>query len=388
MKIAYFTEIFFPDANGHAVALNALIEKIASEGHEIAVYTHKLAKNPFKSSGIKVVNLPSVEMPWYRGFYFVIPNPFKLKRLIEKQNPDIIHVHSIGFLELLALVIARKEKVPAIATIHGFFFDDYANYTKGILSNLILRTDRVLLPGDILKSIVWCVYKAFYDRFDLVISPSKLTTKRLCVHKIKSIAIPYGADISLFRQKRSYRRTFRALSVGRVSFEKRIDFIIKAIAHIAKDVPKLRLTIAGDGPARKHLERLSKRLSLAEKITFTGHVGREKLQDYFDTHDFFATASSYDMFGLATAEAMAGGLPIVGIDVQGTGDIVTNNKNGYLVERDDLEGFALAMKKMADGKIDLKRMGTASRRIIKRFSVDKWVEKHIQLYDDLIGFKK
>ncbi len=408
LNIAFITDTFCPDVNGIATYLKIISKALSESGHRVTIYTHKKAVSPFGGEeNVKVVGLPAVGLPTYKGIYACIPNPLKLRRSMILLNPDVIHIHSPpGPLSITALVIAKSRKIPVVATVHGFW-DRYENYIsffsmlgkikipfgtrlfrlvkRGVLASLgNSRLNGLLRKANIKKPLLWHTLRIGYNQCDLVTAPSRLSAKKVSSYGISCIPLPYGVDVKNFRVKKSYARTGRILSVCRLGYEKNLDVLIRAFSLLIKKYPNAKLTLVGDGPARRSLAELALNLGLQGSVSFEGTVERSKLQGYFDTHDFFANASDSETFGYVTAEAMAAGLPVVAVDAQGSKDLVRNMVNGFLVKPNRIVEFAGAMEKMMGKKADLRCMGAASRRLVQDFSVEKCLKNHIRIYRKLL----
>ncbi len=410
LNIAFISDTFCPDVNGVVTHLKIIIKELADRGHRVTVYTHKKAIDPFNMENVKISKLQSIELPTYPGIYMCIPNPLKLRKRLILQNPDVIHIHSPpGPLSITALIIAKNRRIPVVATIQGLWcrYEYYiplsrmlkgvklpfaGNFLKLLKTKIPFNLKKVRINGflgnfEIKKNVIWGVVRAMCNKCDLVVVPSRLSAKKISAYKIPCVALPYGIDVENFRMKKSYARTGRILSVCRLGYEKNLDMLIRAFSLLVKKYPKAKLTLVGDGPARSSLVELTKNLGLQDRVSFEGTVERSKLQKYFDTHDFFANASDSELFGCVTAEAMAAGLPIVAVEAQGSQDLVKHRINGFLAKPNSVVDFAKAMDRMMDRNTNLKKMGTASRRLVQDFSVEKCYNNHVKIYRKLVKKK-
>ena len=128
--------------------------------------------------------------------------------------------------------------------------------------------------------------------------------------------------------------------MGRVSYEKDIDQAMQAFGTASRNLPDATLMIVGDGPERKKLESLAKKLGVEKKIIFTGMLHREDLRDALRANDIFVTASRSENMPVSVIEAMACGLPVASVRAKGIPEIVDHGKNGLLVEPDRPEELA------------------------------------------------
>jgi glycosyltransferase involved in cell wall biosynthesis len=143
------------------------------------------------------------------------------------------------------------------------------------------------------------------------------------------------------------------------------------------------LTIAGDGPARKELEKISRDLVVEDKVQFLGMVKREKLAGIYREHDMFVTASAMETQGLVVLEAMASGLPVVAVNKYALPDLVKNWRNGFLVGvGDDREMAGKIMKLISDGTM-AEKMGREARKMTAEHDLDMTIKKLEEIYKRL-----
>ena len=121
------------------------------------------------------------------------------------------------------------------------------------------------------------------------------------------------------------------LSVGRLVGQKDHETLVRAFAAIAQPEPDWVLRIVGDGELRDNIKKLSEDLSVGDRVELKGSVA-EISQEYLASQ-LFVMSSRYESFGLATAEALAHGLPAIGFaDCAGTNVLIEDGHNGVLVE--------------------------------------------------------
>ncbi len=100
--------------------------------------------------------------------------------------------------------------------------------------------------------------------------------------------------------------------VGRVAFEKNIDFLLRVVRELKRSHPDILLIIAGEGPAERHLRRLGRSLGVANNVLFVGHLSRQgALADCYRAGGACVFASRTETQGLVLLEAMSLGVPVV-----------------------------------------------------------------------------
>ena len=167
------------------------------------------------------------------------------------------------------------------------------------------------------------------------------------------------------------------VSVGRLADQKRIDWLVKAWALVAKKCPQARLWIIGDGPEEVKLKHLANELKLQDTCQFLGAQPRGIA--YLAAGDITVMTSMYEACPFVPFEAMACGRPIVATAVDGVRDHVTEGVEGRLVPPGDIQGLADAMIELITGPELRGRMGNAGRAHISRMSSDSLGNQYFQL---------
>ena len=172
-------------------------------------------------------------------------------------------------------------------------------------------------------------------------------------------------------------RPFRTLlAVGRLEAQKDHSTLIDAFAKIAADFPDWRLRIVGEGSLRGPLEAQVGRLGLDDRVSLPGAIGT--IGEEYELAQIFAMPSTYESFGLTTAEALGHGLPVVGFaDCPGTNELVRDRVNGRLVAGPDrVAALAQGLSELM-GSAHLRRdYSSAAPSSIRDFAperiVDQW----------------
>ena len=393
MRIAIFSDTFPPQVNGVASVVRDSANMLASLGHEIAVFTvgDKNRKETTSTGAVfDVVNLPSLSVPKfiYRGdhFAFALPPGIGTLRALKKFKPDIIHTHT-PFTAGWGAVLGKKLcGIPLVGT-HHTFYDDY------------LRHVRIDYAWG--KKFSWQYTVAYYNRADVVTSPSRALGDSLRYYGLarpleimpNPVNVEFFVPAASVAEKKKLKQRFGAgkrslVYMGRVSYEKDIDQTLRAFSAAARHLPDITLMIVGDGPERKKLESLAKKLGVEKKITFTGMLHREDLRDALRANDIFVTASRSENMPVSVIEAMACGLPVASVKAKGIPEIVDHGKNGLLVEPDRPEELGMAIVRLFSSHIDLQKKSRASHKLASRYSHKNITEAMVGLYEKTIAEKK
>ncbi|HYM14416.1 MAG TPA: glycosyltransferase [Dehalococcoidia bacterium] len=180
------------------------------------------------------------------------------------------------------------------------------------------------------------------------------------------VVIPYGVDTDRFAPGASpdnARVTVGA--VARLSPEKGLDTLLRAVAALGNRGLRLSVLLAGDGPERQSLEALARALHLDDDVRFLGELPHDSVPDVLRQIDIFAMPSTAEGFGVAALEASAAGVPVVASDVHGIPDVVLDGVTGLLVPPRDTAALAGAIARLADDAALRRRMGAAGRAYVE-----------------------
>lgn len=231
-----------------------------------------------------------------------------------------------------------------------------------------------------------------------------LLTKGAEEKKIK--VIPMGVDLNKFRPARKNFSSFPdlkikpeefvILSVGRLVWEKGFQDLLLAVKKIAADQKvaekKIRLIIVGQGPEKKDLLALKKRLGLDQYVTFIPSVPYEKINEIYHLADVFVLASIpttkwKEQFGMVLIEAMASGLPIVATECGEIPNVLS--KTGLLIPPGSHQSLTQALKKVILDQRYRQILSQRSRqRAEKNFNCHLTAQRIEELYQELMLVKE
>jgi glycosyltransferase involved in cell wall biosynthesis len=141
--------------------------------------------------------------------------------------------------------------------------------------------------------------------------------------------------------------------------------------------------IVGDGPQQRRLLRFRDQVVIRDKVHFLGHRGDVlRMMPHFDV---LWSTSGYEGQSNSIMEAMAAGVPVVATDVPGTRELVVPEVTGYLAAVGDRAAIARHTNRLLDNADLARQSGQAGReRMLREFSVEKMVRKHVALYRELL----
>jgi glycosyltransferase involved in cell wall biosynthesis len=251
---------------------------------------------------------------------------------------DIVHIQTPFVAHYAGVMLAHQLDVPVVETYHTYFEEYLYHYLR-------------FLPRRWLRWAARRFSRAQSKNLDAMAVPSSLMENVLEAYRVECPlrVIPTGLDSSRFEGGDGPR--FRAghgiepgrpvlCHVGRSAHEKNIDFLLDMLVLVKQQVPDVLLVLAGEGPARRHLEHMADSLGLGANTLFVDYLDRNsELKDCYQAGDVFVFASRTETQGLVLLEAMAQGVPVVSTAVLGTVDILKHGQ-GALVANDCLEDFS------------------------------------------------
>lgn len=412
MKIAYFTDSYWPKVDGITVSV-AEFSKRLSKKNQVKVYAPDYGGKAKGESGpFEVERYRSIKALTYKEQYLATPNIVKLLASIKNFEPEVIHIHSPATMGLMGMMAARWLKVPVVGTYHtlvselGVYFSIKGMWggwmgevkerlaSSGLVSDFLTEVEGAgemvreenREEGEGFKKLAWLIVNRFYNLLDVVVAPSGAIERELVTRGVTKpvVVVSNGVDTTKFKPKKSYTDGYKIVHVGRLGYEKRVDVVLRAFGEVAERHEQARLVIAGDGPARKDLERLAADLGLTDKVKFLGMYPRDGLGEVYRGGDVFVTASPMETQGVVILEAMACGVPVVGVDKYAVPDVVKPGVTGYLAPPGDFEKLAEGIEMVLGSKKRAEKLGRAARKAAEKEDVEKSVKKVEELYVDLI----
>ncbi len=373
MRIVQVAPFFAPHAGGVESHVRALAREFAREGHEVTVVTARYDRAlpaVEEREGYRVLRTRSL------GVLLNTPLDVGTGRVLRHLRPDVVHLHYPPPLtSFFAARALDASGVPVCLTYHCDLF------LSGGVGRLVAGLyQRAFLPPTLRR----------VDRV-IVHTQSYGTTSATLRGRSLEI-IPSAVDLERFRPgidpgplRAELRLTGRRVLVftGRLVPHKGVDVIVQALRELPEEVT---LVVIGAGPRLPDLVRLARRIGVETRVRFCPRVSDDDLPRYLALGDAFVFPSQNRLegFGLAVAEAMASGLPVVIADVPGVREVIEDGREGLLAEPLLAEDLAEKIRRiLADPEL-ARRMGAAARRRAEeRYAVGEVARQLIRLYERL-----
>lgn len=391
MRIAIFSDNFYPELSGISDSIIQLAVELAKLNHEICFFAPKYSRNNYE-----IVKRPPLELELgkkikiKRFFSLPFPSPTRQARLVapsawrwlsvKKFKPDIIHSQLFFGVGLEGLAAAKLLNRPVVGTNHTrikeFFKAGYFN--NQWLSEIFTRY------------MNW-----YYNQCDYVTAPARSFLDEMIKNGItapsRSISNPVNTrvfnnlnkiDREAIRKKYNLSKSV-VVCAGRLAFEKRIDVIIRAIKVVKQELPEINLALAGHGQAAMSLKKLVIELGLEKNVKFLGTLNHHDLAKLYRSSDVFAIASTSEVQSMTIIQAMACGLPVVGVNCNSVPELVRAD-NGLLFKAGDDEDSARQIVKILSDAGLRQKLSQGALSFAPRFSAANIAKEWVELYEQVI----
>ena len=330
MKILMLTWEYPPRiVGGIARVVHDLSHRLIKDGHEVHVITYKEG-NVGDYENDKGVHVHRVNN------YMINPNNFidwimqlnfnmiaKANELMEKEGKfDVIHAHD-WLVTYAAKTLKNSYNIPIVATIHATesgrnsgIHDEMQRYINDTEWLLTYEASEVLVNSNYMKNELQRLFGLPFEKINVV---------------------PNGINLTAFNgieRDYDFRRQYAAdnekiiLFLGRLVYEKGVQYLIAAMPKILANYHDAKLVIAGKGGMMDKLREQVNHLNIANKVYFTGYLNGKQVNKMYKAADISVFPSTYEPFGIVALEAMLAGVPTVVSDVGGLNEIVEHRVNG------------------------------------------------------------
>jgi glycosyltransferase involved in cell wall biosynthesis len=381
---------FFPPHPGGIERFSAdLCAALAAHDVDVMMLAHaapgERRTRRFREAGVEVC-LAACHGQWL--YAPVSPSfPLLLSRAIREFEPDLLHLHVPNTSSFWALLSPAARRLPWV---------------------IQWQSD---VPLDIRKPGVRAMY-AFYRPFEQVLlrraalviaasPPYRDTSTALAPWRDKTRVVPLGIDMSpppvsvafardaakdTSAQNTQWPATgLRLLAVGRLSYYKGFDVLLRAVAQ----VPEASLLLIGSGECETSLRTLARELRIEDRVRLAGHVDDDALALAYSQAQVFCLPSieRTEAFGVVLLEAMRARLPVIATAIAGSGVgyVVADGLTGTLVAPGDADALAAAIRDFAGDAAKRERFGAAGHaRWLAEFTLDRCADRVLELYRSLL----
>ena len=352
MRVAIFTETYLPSTDGVVTRLLHTLEHLRRQGHEALVLAPD--GGPPTYAGMRVEGFPGKPFFLYPDKRVIWPR-LRVLDLLHGFRPDVIHTMNPAVFGMGAIVAARLNGVPLVASYHTHFAHYAQLYGMGWVE-----------PG------IWWYMRLLHNRAAINLCTSTAAMRELSARRFRRLRLwPRAIDLELFRRRapdpamrerlsggQPWRKVL--LLVARLAPEKEIPRLLPLL----RTVPDLCLALVGDGPRRSELERVFAGTS----TVFVGYLHGEELAAAYASADAFIFPSTTETLGFVLLEAMACGLPVIAAASAPTRELLADG-GGLLYDADRAETMVDAVRALTTTPGLRQRLSEAA---LRRGGVGGW----------------
>jgi glycosyltransferase involved in cell wall biosynthesis len=348
MKLLFAIKHLASSVGGAERVLCTICSELAKRGHEVSIVTFdQPGGKPFYEldNRVKLIDLAIGNTARPASIFETVKRMKAFRHIATTEQTDV----AVGFMHSIFIPMAFALAGTGISTLGSEHIVPEHYRTRRLQFFLLVIAARLMKKITVLSEAIRSSY------------PASVKAKMVVMHNPIEKPI-MQTDKVLSKSNRTL------LNVGRLDKQKDHATLIQAFSKIAPDFPNWQLKIVGDGPLRKVLEELIEALDLQDRVALPGVT--EAIDTEYASADIFVISSTYEAFGLATAEAMSHGLPTVGFaDCSGTNELIENNVSGVLVEPKDgrIEDLAVALSDLIKNSALQENLGKAGQEQIKRY---------------------
>jgi glycosyltransferase involved in cell wall biosynthesis len=331
MRIAIFSETYWPMVSGVATTLRRLVDAMHARGHDMRVYSASYALPEGMSDRPEVHRSPSKPFFISPQIQWAFPRPGEILADLSRFQPDVVHLATEFAMGYPGLRAARALELPIVASAHTDYERYAGRYGKWL--------ETMAQPG-------WIYLRWFYGHAQKVLCPSRVYEAHLHRRGVRHTGIwSRGVDAEEFSPRwrsDAWRAQFGAgpddplvAYVGRVAPEKNLPLLLEAWQRLAPVRGNAQLVIVGEGIMEDTLRR-----HRIPGVHLVGFLHGPDLSRAYASSDIFAFPSTTETFGNVLLEAMASGSAPVVAEAGGVLDFTAHEQNALFTRPDDVVSFA------------------------------------------------
>jgi 1,2-diacylglycerol 3-alpha-glucosyltransferase len=376
VRIGIVTDFYYPWIGGPSTVIQNVGNGLASRGHSVFLLAPSPDGKPRSEidGGMSVTRASTSRVPFGFNLRSALWPKDEVESWMVHAAPDVVHIHHPFPLSCTSASAALKRGIPLAATNHTIPECSLWGVRK---VPLVYQASEAAFGFWILRLL---------NRCQSVATPTETAAHALRVmgYSRPIRAISNGVDTERFSPRpaaENLRSRFGldarpvVLYTGRLDAEKELDVWLRAAA-IVRETADVQFLIGGQGTERRRLEELVRSLGMDGVVRFTGHVSASDFADVYSLAQVYCITSRVELQSIATLEALASGLPAVGVSARALPELIHEGKNGLLAPPGDSPAIATALLAILGDDQERARMGMHSRDIALHHGLDETVEAY------------
>jgi glycosyltransferase involved in cell wall biosynthesis len=412
MKILQINKFFYPKG-GSEIYMFLLSDLLRQAGHEVIEFSMQDPKNLALPTGrqdskFSQYFIKQIDFNKREGIFKDLAKAFhllysteaknKLEALIQKEKPDIAHLHNFNFqLTPSILRVLKKYKIPVIWTLHDYkvICPNYRLFTQNQIcerckihkyyncfTHKCLKNSWSMSFLAMLEMYLHKLVLQSYSAVSIYLSPSKFLAHKVLDWKLpknKVRQVYHGLDLAQFKPSGALGEGL--VYIGRLVEEKGILTLLEAI----KQLPDINLKIVGSGPQDQEIERIIESYGL-NNVQLIGHKSGQELQALIKQARLVVAPSIwYENSPLSILESFALGKPVIGSDLGGIPELVIDGQNGFLFKPGSVDDLIQKIKNVYYKDELISQMGKNCRAWVeKNCNSQKHLEEILKIYQEIL----
>jgi phosphatidylinositol alpha-mannosyltransferase len=371
MKILFVSDIFYPHTGGIPEHILYLYRTLRQMGHDAKILAPSYGNNsPWVDDTIIRLGR-AIKIPKNRSFAvltFGLSIPWKLRRFLEKENFDVIHLHG-SVAPTLPYLALKYSKAKNFITFHSAHEKSYGYVLwEPVLEQYFRKLDGLIAVSTVARD---SVSKYFPGEYRII--PNGIDTERF-YPQVKPIEALAGYSPKI-------------LFVGRFEPRKGLKYLLQAFPMILRDVPTAKLVVVGQGFLERYYRHYVEE-HIKGSVLFVGHVTPEDLPRYYVSCDIYCSpATGAESFGIVLLEAMAAQTPIVCSDIPGYRTLMEDGKEGLFFKACDPRALAVRIVSLLKDQKLRTEMGVNGRKKAMRYDWKKVTKQVLDVYCEVLNKK-
>ncbi|MCH8049292.1 glycosyltransferase [Patescibacteria group bacterium] len=322
-----------------------------------------------------------VRLAWHVIDTFYPYGPRKIRKVLAEENPEVLITHNLKGIGLSIPRFIQKRGIPHVHVVH----DLQLIYPSGLLFSGLEKIPRYRQP---FYSIYQKICQRQLGRPDLVIFPSSYLKSEYIklgfFQDTDVVVMPNPAPrFSLVKRELKLDGPVKLLFVGQLEEHKGIRFLLDAFRDLDIDA---RLIIAGEGTC---VDLVQHRAENDKRITYLGYISLDQLLNCFSISDALVVPSlCYENSPTVIYESLQSGVPVLASDIGGVGELVQDERNGFLFQPGSKTAFLAAVKKFADRRIAFAASPEAIQSTIAPYALDNYTQALLAKLQKVIDDKQ
>jgi glycosyltransferase involved in cell wall biosynthesis len=391
MRILLISDYAYP-AGGAELMINKLREELSQRRHEVTLFSTDISHAP--GDNFADHRCFGTETGLRTPLQVANPSAMRrLKRLLRDFKPDVVHIR-LFLTQLSPLILPLLNNIPSLYHVAWYRpvcpigtkqLPDGSPckepYGRACWRNRCLpRRDWPLLMAQM------AMLRRWRPCLDRVVANSREVQTQLLAGGFGPVDVVHNGIPERAALERCDHQSVLCFT-GRLVPEKGTDVLVRAMQRVAERLPQSRLLIAGDGPERNSLRRLSAALGLSDNIHFLGKVSNAELPEVLRPAIVQVVPSLWaEPFGVVAVEAMMRGQAVVASNHGGLSEIVEDGKTGLLVPPGDEQALADALLSILQDPVRARSLGDAAHaRAVQEFGLDRFCDRFEEIYREMAG---